>query len=194
LPAILKELAAEMTGPGRSVMVHIEGTRSLDCTTPVQKMSGAFLDMAMGVNAPVVPIRFVGALPRETMGKRLEFPTGMGRQDIYIGRPIMPAELQGLHYGARKDLLIKAINALGPNNAEEQPLAGDPEFSDRVVKWQAAHGVDEDHAVLGCVLQERSAPVSETQALLGAKRADDLGEGPVAEWLAELARRITQIS
>ena len=30
----------DMTGPGRSVMVHIEGTRSLECTTPVQKMSG----------------------------------------------------------------------------------------------------------------------------------------------------------
>jgi 3-hydroxymyristoyl/3-hydroxydecanoyl-(acyl carrier protein) dehydratase len=190
LPAILAELAVEMTGPGRSVMVHIEGTRSLDCTTPVQKMSGAFLDMAMGVGAPVVPIRFVGALPRETMDKRIEFPIGMGRQDIYIGRPIPPEELAGLHYGARKAVVIDAINALGPSNADEQPLPADPAFAAKVAEWQQAHGVDEEHAVLGCVLAERTSPVPETATLLGARGPADLGEGPVAEWLAVLGQRI----
>ena len=57
----------------------------------VEKMSGAFIDMAMQVNAPVVPIRFVGGLPADPMDRRIEFPLGMGTQDIYIGRP-MPIE------------------------------------------------------------------------------------------------------
>jgi 3-hydroxymyristoyl/3-hydroxydecanoyl-(acyl carrier protein) dehydratase len=190
LPAILTELAQEMTGPGRSVMVHIEGTRSFDCTTPVAKMSGAFLDMAMGVNAPVVPIRFVGALTREPLDKRLEFPTGMGRQDIYIGRPILPSELKGLHYGARKAKVLAAINALGPSNDDERPSAPDPVFSAKVAAWQETHGVSEEHAVLGCVLSERVTCSPETQSLLTATSPAEFGEGPVADWLAELGGRI----
>jgi hypothetical protein len=190
LPAILGALATEMTGPGRSVMVHVEGTRSLDCTTPVEKMSGAFIDMAMGVDAPVVPIRFVGALPRETMEARSDFPVGMGRQDIYIGRPILPAELDSMHYGARKAHVLAAINALGPSNANEKPLPGDPDFAARVDTWQSERGVSHQHAVLGCVLAERAAPVPETAKLLKAKRASELAGDAAGDWLAELARRV----
>jgi acyl transferase domain-containing protein/3-hydroxymyristoyl/3-hydroxydecanoyl-(acyl carrier protein) dehydratase len=190
LPKILGELAEDMTGPGRSVMVHIEGTRSLDCTTPVQKMSGAFIDMAMAVQAPVVPIRFVGALPRETMDQRIEFPIGMGRQDIYIGRPIHPEELAGLHYGERKKRVISAINALGPSNTIEQPNPGDAAFSAKVDAWKKAHGVSEEHAVLGCVLTEREKPTKETEVVLGNKRSSKISKGPAGKWLAQLSRRI----
>jgi acyl transferase domain-containing protein/3-hydroxymyristoyl/3-hydroxydecanoyl-(acyl carrier protein) dehydratase len=190
LPSILAKLSQEMTTTGRSVMVHVEGTRSLDCTTPVQKMSGAFLDMAMAVNAPVVPIRFVGALPRERMDQRLEFPVGMGRQDIYIGRPILPEELAGLHYGARKEKLIVAINALGPSNDDELAHPGDPVFADRVAAWQEAHGVSEEHAVLGCVLEDRPDPSPDTSTLMSASEASDLKSGPVSAWLIELGHRI----
>ena len=192
LPRILGELAREMTGPGRSVMVHVEGTRSLDCTTPVQKMSGAFLDMALAVKAPVVPVRFVGALPRETLPARLEFPVGMGTQDIFIGRPILPEELAPLHYGARKELVIDAINALGPANAVEQPTAGDPGFAARVVAWQEAHGVDEEHAVLGCTLRERAdqgRATAETVTLLGRESRGG-PVGPAGAWRAGLRSRI----
>jgi hypothetical protein len=190
LPAILAELAQEMTGPGRSVMVHIEGTRSLDCTTPVQKMSGAFLDMAMSVSAPVVPVRFVGALPRETMDSRIEFPVGMGRQDIYIGSPIYPEELSSLHYGARKAKVIAAINALGPKHTAENANPPDPAFAESVASWQARYGVSEEHAVLGCVLSERAQPVDETRNWLKADTIAALGNGEVATWLAELSTRI----
>jgi 3-hydroxymyristoyl/3-hydroxydecanoyl-(acyl carrier protein) dehydratase/1-acyl-sn-glycerol-3-phosphate acyltransferase len=192
LPKILEALAVEMTtGPGRSVMVHVEGTRSLDCTTPVQKMSGAFLDMAMAVNAPVVPIRFVGALPRETMDHRIEFPVGMGRQEIYIGEPLLPEELAGLHYGDRKKRVLGAINCLGPRNADERPLPGDPEFAARVATWRLDHSVSEEHAVLGCVLAERAEPVAETRVLLETETSSAPPDDPTRRWIAELARRIT---
>jgi len=190
LPKILGELAQEMTGPGRSIMVHVEGTRSLDCTTPVEKMSGAFLDMALAVKAPVVPIRFVGALPRETMDQRIEFPIGMGKQDIYIGRPILPEEMASLHYGDRKKLVIKAINALGPTQADEQPCAGDPAFAAKVATWKKAHGVSEEHAVLGVVLSERENPVAETTALLKSTGAADFAKEKAGAWLTELRGRL----
>jgi len=190
LPNILGELAQEMTGPGRSVMVHIEGTRSLDCTTPVQKMSGAFIDMALAVKAPIVPIRFVGALPRTTLSKRLEFPVGMGRQDIWFGRPLLPEELQGMHYGERKELVINAINALGPSNEVEEPLPGDSSFADRVDQWQADRGVSSEHAVLREVLAEIADPTVEVQELLSAESAESLNRGEHGAWLSELGRRL----
>ena len=36
-------------------------------------MTGTFIDMALEVGAPIVPIRFVGGLPQEPVSKRLEF-------------------------------------------------------------------------------------------------------------------------
>ena len=192
LMRIIAELAAEMRGPGRSVMVHIEGTRALSCTTPVEKMSGAFLDMAMAVGAPVVPVRFVGALPIEPVETRLEFPIGMGKQDIWIGRPIDPQALARVPYGERKQQVIAAINELGPRNADERPLPGDPAFADKVERWQASHGVSHEHAVLHEVLAECLEPCAATRELLEAKDAAQLErvDTPEARWLAELGRRL----
>jgi 3-oxoacyl-(acyl-carrier-protein) synthase/3-hydroxymyristoyl/3-hydroxydecanoyl-(acyl carrier protein) dehydratase/1-acyl-sn-glycerol-3-phosphate acyltransferase len=183
LPRIIGELAAEMAGPGRSVMVHVEGTRALSCQTPVQKMSGAFLDMAMRVGAAVVPVRFVGGLPVEPLETRAEFPPGMGRQDIWIGRPMEPPELAAVPYGPRKQLVIDAINSLGPAHAEETPLPGDPGFAARVAQWQQEHPqVSEEHAVLARMLSERVGRCDETTEILA-------GAGTGA-WAAELRQRL----
>lgn len=191
LTRIIGELAAEMRGPGRSVMVHVEGTRSLTCAAPVEKMSGAFLDMAMAVGAPVVPVRFVGGLPVEPLAERLEFPIGMGRQDIWIGRPIDPRELARVPYGERKQQVIAAINALGPRHADERPLPGDPVFAGKVEAWQAARGVSHEHATLHEVLLECREPCEATRRLLAATRASELPEADAEQrWLAELARRL----
>jgi 3-hydroxymyristoyl/3-hydroxydecanoyl-(acyl carrier protein) dehydratase/1-acyl-sn-glycerol-3-phosphate acyltransferase len=192
LPRVIGELAAEMKGPGRSVMVHVEGTRSLTCRKPVEKMSGAFVDMALAVGAPIVPVRFVGGLPAEPLEKRLEFPLGMGRQDIHVGEPLMPERLTGLHYGARKALVVAAINALGIPNASEQPLLGDPEFEKRVSAWQAARGVSHEHATLREVLAELDSPGDEVRRLLAAPDAAALAgdETPAGRWLRELGRRL----
>lgn len=191
LMRIIAELAAEMRGPGRSVMVHVEGTRALSCTTPVEKMSGAFLDMAIAVGAPVVPVRFVGGLPVAPLEQRIEFPLGMGRQDVYFGSPIEPSELAKLHYGDRKLRVIAAINALGPRNADERPLPGDPAFAAKVEAWQAARGVSHEHATLHEVLLECREPCEQTKTLLAAARASELPEHDDAQrWLAELARRL----
>ena len=187
LPKIIGDLAEQMTGPGRSVMVHVEGTRSLDCTTGVQKMSGAFIDMAMAVDAPIVPVRFVGGLPRVPLSERIEYPVGMGRQDIWIGAPLLPEVLRPLHYGARKDAVIAAINDLGPSNAVETPIEGDPSMVAAAAAWSAKTGVDSEHSVLLEVLRRVPEPCAETQRLLAAIDAGLPAEGP---WLAELARRL----
>ncbi len=191
LPNIIKELAAEMMGPGRSLMVHVEGTRSRSCRQPVEKMSGAFLDMAMGVNAPVVPIRFYGGLPVDPVEKRLEFPVGMGKQDIYIGRPILPEELKGMPYGERKKVVVAAINALGPANAVETPNAADPEFEARVNAYLKSHDVSHEHATLACVLAEQKNGTDAVKRILSASSSKDLSDSaPESAWLQELAQRL----
>ncbi|MEC7947685.1 MAG: 1-acyl-sn-glycerol-3-phosphate acyltransferase [Myxococcota bacterium] len=190
LPTIIGELATEMATTGRSVMVHVEGTRSLDCRTPVQKMSGAFIDMALEVGAPIVPVRFVGGLPTAPLDTRTEFPTGMGQQDIWLGTPILPEDLTDLHYGARKQAVVDAINGLGPNNADEQPLPGDDAFAEDVAAWQAERGVTPEHAALLRVLQERAAPSAPVAALLRAAAAGEplaLGDSERDAWMSVLA-------
>lgn len=183
LPRIIGELAAEMMGPGKSVMVHIEGTRSLECRTPVQKMSSAFIDMALKTNSPIVPVRFSDALPTEPLDARIEFPVGLGRQDIWLGRPLLPEELAAMPYKERKAAVIGAINGLGPSFDEEEPSAPNPELQARVETWKAAHPeTDDDHAVLAAVLQGLTERCAETDAAL-AGEAD-------TPWAIELQRRL----
>ncbi|MCB9669268.1 MAG: polyketide synthase dehydratase domain-containing protein [Alphaproteobacteria bacterium] len=183
LPRIIGELAKEMMGPGKSVMVHIEGTRSLECRTPVQKMSSAFIDMALKTNSPIVPVRFTDALPAEPLDTRIEFPVGLGRQDIWLGRPILPETLAAMAYKDRKQVVIDAINALGMSNADEQPTAPNPELQAAAEAWRAAHpATDDEHAVLAAVLQGLASRCEETDmALHGAA---------TTPWAMELQRRL----
>ncbi len=190
LPRVISELAAEMAGPGRSVLVHVEGTRSLSCRTRVEKMSGAFIDMALQSGAPIVPVRFTGGLPVEPAAKRLEFPLGLGRQDVHLGRPFLPGDLSGLHYGARKERVLEAINGLGVPNEREEPLPGDPVLAARVGAWQEARGVSHEHATLREVLAGLGSPGPDVARLLAATSAAELeADGsPEGAWLAELGR------
>ena len=192
LLAIIAELAAEMAGGARSVMVHVEGTRSLSCQEPVIKMSGAFIDMALKVGAPVVPVRFVGGLPTEAVESRIEFPIGMGQQDVYFGRPLLPEDLAKIPYGERKKRVVEGINRLGPPNAKERPLPGDAGFEARVERWQARTGAGAEHAALLEILKEGADPCAETRRLLRGVEEGALSLGGSAEdrWLAELAGRL----
>ena len=189
LMRIIGELAAEMAQRGKSAMVHVEGTRSLSCRQPVVKLSSAFIDMALAVGAPIVPVRFVGGLPVAELGERLEFPVGYGRQDIWIGRPVLPDELRALPLKERKQVVIDAINGLGPQH--EEPGAADPAFGERVEEWRARTGTSPERAALLATLEGLPSVRSEaTRRLVEAAREGRAveGEGPEEQWLAGFAR------
>jgi len=190
LVRIIGELAQEMAQRGKSVMVHVEGTRGLSCRQPVIKMSSAFIDMAFAVGAPIVPVRFVGGLPQDELSQRLEFPLGYGRQDIWIGRPIEPAALASLPLKERKQVVIDAINGLGPSPSDERPTAPDPAFARRVEPWTARCGGTTEHAVLMATLDALGSYRSEdTRRFVAGAREGAIvtGEGPEGEWLAGFA-------
>jgi hypothetical protein len=173
-------------------MIHVEGTRALTCRAPVQKMSGAFLDMAIATGAPVVPVRFAGGLPVEPLTAKLEYPVGMGGQQITIGAAIPPAELASLPYKERKERVIDAINGLGAPASGELPLPPDPGFAAAAREWAERTGASQEHAALFETLRRLEAPGVEVSLLLSGARDGSLAlrDDPQGRWLAELARRL----
>ena len=191
LLGVIGEIAAEMRAGAKSAMVHVEGTRSLACGRPVEKMSSAFIDMALAVGAPIIPVRFVGGLPVEELGTRLEFPVGFGRQDYWIGTPILPERLAAMPYKDRKATVLAAMNALGPELADERPSAPDPAFEQLVDAWIARTGATLEDAVMFCTLAMLAEPGEPVRRLCEAARGGRwvAGADPRDAWLAVLARR-----
>jgi hypothetical protein len=188
---ILGDLALEMAS--RSVMIHVQGTRALSCRQPVTTMSGTFIDLALRVGCPIVPVRFIGGLPAEPLAERTEFPVGLGRQDIYIGRHIASDELRGLSYRERTQRVMAAINRLGIPNDIERPLSPQPAFETPVREWMAASGASLGHAVVLTMLEWLPDPSSATERLVHAVRAGKLvaQSSPEDLWLTEIARRLS---
>jgi 3-oxoacyl-(acyl-carrier-protein) synthase/3-hydroxymyristoyl/3-hydroxydecanoyl-(acyl carrier protein) dehydratase/1-acyl-sn-glycerol-3-phosphate acyltransferase len=183
LPGILKGLGQEMASGTRSIMVHVEGTRAFDCRTPVQKMTGAWLDLAVAANVAVVPVRFTGGLPIETAGQRLDFPVAMGSQDVWIGKPLLPEELSALNYGDRKALALSRMNGLGPD--QDSPLPSDLDFADRVEAHARKTGIEMAYAVLHQVLATVPDPCEDTLRVLAGDLDPSTAHGA---WLCELAQ------
>ena len=107
---------------------------------------------------------------------------------------ILSDELQGLPYKERIDLVVGAINGLGPRADEEVPFEGDPAFAAKVDAWVEQTGATPNHATLFRALEELRTPGLEVERLLeggrprdGQLREDD---SPKGRWLAELARRL----
>jgi 3-oxoacyl-(acyl-carrier-protein) synthase/3-hydroxymyristoyl/3-hydroxydecanoyl-(acyl carrier protein) dehydratase/1-acyl-sn-glycerol-3-phosphate acyltransferase len=186
LVRIIGELAEEMRTTGKSVMVHVEGTRAFSCRAPVVKMSSAFIDMALAVDAPIVPVRFLGGLPVDPLAVRTEFPVGPGRQDIWLGKPLLPKDFAGVPLKERKMLVIDAINALGCTNDVEEPHAADLAFGARAERWREATGTTPERATLLATLEAMPAyRADDTRRLVEAAARGEVvrGAGPSAAWL-----------
>jgi hypothetical protein len=143
--------------------------------------------MALSINAPIVPVRFVGGLPVTPLESRIEFPIGFGKQDYWVGKPLLPEQLAALPYKDRKELVLSAINGLGP--AEEHPLPGNPEFASRVADWEAKTGTTNAYAVMYQTLAELAAPGEDVRRIVGAAQSGSLAihNTPRDRWLSRLA-------
>jgi acyl transferase domain-containing protein/3-hydroxymyristoyl/3-hydroxydecanoyl-(acyl carrier protein) dehydratase len=172
----------------RALMVHVEGTRSLECKTPIQKMSGAFIDLAIATDTPIVPVRFVGALPTTALSERIELPIGMTKQDIWIGKPLLPAELASLTYGARKQEVLGAINALALAAADEVPNPPNAELEAKIRRTEAELKTGIEKATLASVILDGPATSPEAATLARAIRGESIPRtSPESEWIGDFA-------
>ena len=112
-------------------------------------MSSTFIDMALAIGAPIIPVRLVGGLPVAPLEQRLEFPVGFGRQDYWLGSPLMPEQLgeaapQGAQgRGARGDERARA-----PTCPPRRRCGGDPQFGAAAEEWRSRTGATPEDAVL----------------------------------------------
>lgn len=156
--------------PTHSLLAHVQGTRSLRAGEPITQVSAALLDFALRCDLPIVPVRFVGGLPRTPVAQRLEFPVGFGRQRYIVGRALSPAELAALHLRDRKAFVIDALNRTGPTLDSEDESAPDPEFEQRVAKLRREAELSEVSATLLACLERVPGRCQDTETLVAAVR------------------------
>ena len=189
-PAAMLGLAEQagraITQAGMSMMVHVEGTRSLSCRTPVSRLSGLFLDLAAKLGVPIVPVRFAGALPVDPAPERLDFPLGLARQDIHIGRPLWPEELASLPLAERKKAVLDAINGTGPAFAAEIPNQPRPDFEASALAMASTLHLAPARAVIMRAVLNR-IPADRPLARLARRVAMGESEAETDPWLAALA-------
>ncbi len=61
--ALMREFRTALASSPSSLMIHTEGTRALSCRTPVAHLSSVFIDLALELDLPIIPVRFAGGLP-----------------------------------------------------------------------------------------------------------------------------------
>jgi 3-hydroxymyristoyl/3-hydroxydecanoyl-(acyl carrier protein) dehydratase/1-acyl-sn-glycerol-3-phosphate acyltransferase len=169
---------------GRSILVHVAGTRCLQAAEPVRNVSGLFLDFAVERSVPIVPVWFSGGLPRQPVAERLEFPLGMAAQDLTVGAPLAPDELAAWPLRERVRRVVDAINSLAPH--AEDAHAPDPEFEWAVAEWQRLRGeppggAPDVRSVMLAALAELVDPCPATRRLLASLRGARPPEGNRAE-------------
>ena len=136
-----------------SLLVHVEGERSLQARQPVQLVSTTLIDLAVAREVPIVPVRFVGGLPVQPLPEPLEFPLGYGQQDIWIGTPILAGTLATQSSAERKITVLNALNGFDGRWREEQPIPAKDAFATSVASWRQMHPVTEIQAALFRVLE-----------------------------------------
>ena len=148
------------------------------------------LFLALSADLPIVPVRFAGGLPIEAQpgSVRLEFPLGYAKQDIYIGRPIMPHELATLPLAERRDQVRDALNRLGPDLMAETPNPPDLDFAAAVARWVQECDIVEPRAAVLHALEEDGAAGQAVRLVVDGVRAGypPASDTPEAVWLGQL--------
>jgi 1-acyl-sn-glycerol-3-phosphate acyltransferase len=183
----IDRLAEMARAHGQSVLVHVEGTRRRSCRRGrVQAMSPLWPEVAVERDWPIIPVRFVGGLPVEDLGTKLDAPVGFGQQTIRLGAPIFPEELRELDDRARVARVRGAINDLTDHRTEE-PSSPDPRFAAEVHAWVDRTGVAPMAAVILVALRwyhRAGAPIDPVcDAILAAADGHEVVLPPAASAL-----------
>ena len=152
------------------------------------------MELAIAADVPIVPVRFAGALPREAGATRLEFPVGLGAQDIHLGHALLPETLRPLSLVDKKTAILNAINGAGARPEDETPLAPSPELAAGVAKLRERLNLAEVSAVALAVLARRASLADETRGLFSGIAAGrrEFGSDASGRWMTALASWLTE--
>ena len=182
---IVNDVRTKMKQGNHSFFIHADGTRSTSCLDTTSKVSSVFLDLALEMGIPVVPVRFTGGLPITPINGKAEVPHGQGAQDYWIGEPLEAEFLTGLALKERIAAVLGAINTLGGTNANERPNPVDERFASTVTDFEAATGVNEVFAAMWQVIEARASVSNETKMLRqAAAKGEYVSDGTArGDWL-----------
>ena len=204
LPALERDLRSGAWG------LHIvaSGQREWVARTRLREVSSVWLELAMRLNMPVVPVRFSGCLPLEDPGHPSDLPWGLGRLDVRFGAEIAPEELTALTVKPRKMRVLQALNDFCMER--EVPNAPQPDLAQEWQEWRAFYGGEAMPTLVFCCLrrfvtaevelerQEREF-ASPLLAFLTAAQGQRLWkrscrlllpDNADGRWVGELARRV----
>ncbi|MFT4596537.1 MAG: 1-acyl-sn-glycerol-3-phosphate acyltransferase, partial [Paracrocinitomix sp.] len=185
---IVDQVRTKMKEGNHSLFVHADGTRSTTCLDTTEKVSSVFIDLALELGIPVVPVRFTGGLPVSPISGKAEVPFGHGAQDYWIGEPLEADFLASLPLKDRVETVLGAINTLGGTNANERPNQPDKLFAAKVAEFEAATGVNDVFAAMWQAIEERAVVSEETELLRAAAAAGRyVSDGtPRGDWLGDV--------
>ncbi|MBU0994346.1 MAG: hypothetical protein KJ737_17785 [Proteobacteria bacterium] len=190
---ILDNFKKMITEEGISVFLHVEGKLGFRCRQPVKTLSSVFIDLAINLNLPIIPVRFFGGLPVEEMESTIDFPYGYCKQDYYLGKPIFPDELIAMPYAERRKYAMNAINALGPPLEDEVPNPSNLVLKNVVQTWQKKTGTSEYRAVIFNVLKNIENPSESTVKFLHAVNGQDhQRDDSKSRWIKKFKEWINQ--
>lgn len=191
---LLSKTAQKIEKQDNSLLVHVAGTRSISCRQPVKDLSAVFIDLAIQLNIPIIPVKFVGGLPIEPLTTTLEFPWRYTHQDYYLGKAIHPQTLQNIGNLERKKLILHRLNNLGIAFAKMSPHNSNSDFEREIKLWRKKTGVSEVRAVFYKLLEKITNPPPEILTLItgiqqGYLKSDDT---PERTWLKNFAEWLIQ--
>ncbi len=187
---LLGEVKDVILNQQHSLLVHIQGMRTYSCRQPVSTLSSVFLDLAIRLELPIIPVAFAGGLPVEPLENPLEFPYGYTCQNYHLGQAIFPDTLNALPHAERKSFVIDRINQLSHVFDSATPHAPDRHFERRVRETMTQYRISETHAVFYCVLEDEKDNNDAIKTLLDGIRKQEIQAPatPEGEWLAQFGQ------
>jgi hypothetical protein len=191
LMRIIGELGQEMAQRGKSAMVHVEGTRGLSCRAGGEDELGLHRHGLRRGRCP--SCRCASWVDCRWTSSRSASSCRSATADRTSGlaAPSSPPSSRSLPLKERKQVVIDAINGLGPGPAREAPSAPDPAFGARVEQWMARAGMTPEKAALAATLEALPHLRSEaTGRLVSALREGRAlgGDEPREQWLEGFRR------
>lgn len=181
--------AAQATVP-HSLHLHVEGEQALSCRHRVKRMSAVFVDLALDLDLPILPLRYSGGLPVEPLAEIVSLPVGFGQQDYTLGQPLMPSDLRRLPRPKAAEWVVDTINRMAPLPENEVPLVGPDGRAGRIRAVCAERGVTEIQAAVIVALQTLSDPSETTRSILNFPSGGETGIVAAADevaWHREVA-------